>query len=395
MKWHKLVWQSALAALICLALLSCANEDNPPPDGNGNDEEVPAGMARISGTIRDAAGDPISNVYLHVIYEFPQTANETAADPLIPSVTAFYNIDQPLHTSCDGTEPLPDGVMLKIFWDRDSDGPDDEDPQPPLCDDPPMCLNGPSRTVNYIEFPINGQALEIGAGLFYAETYLVTTGDMLIPNRFYVRIYCSNGRVLYTSQVVDVPGGPSEQELNFTCDSCEGIPELPTWRLDQSYPNPAEDSVTISFGLAEAARTQITLRWPDQRHVETLLDSMYSTGGHRWNLLLDDRPNGLYTVRTVAGTFQSEHTVLKNVSNYDRLRSTDERVLTNEQGGFTFDAAAGAIIAQRDGEGGNLGEAQLSRLKVVAIKVGYQIADTTFDVASSGSYPINLTLRTP
>jgi len=384
-------WRIGAALLcLCVVLWSCSEDDSPPPDGNGNPDL--GGMTRVTGTVRDAAGAAISNVFLHVIYEFPASALG-AAYPMIPSSCTFYNGDQTLFTSCDGTTPLAEGVMLKIFWDRDGDGPDDEDTPPPLCDDPPDCVSGPSQTVNVIEFPINGVDGDIGPGLFYMMRALYTVGDMLVPNRYYVRVFCTDGNVLYTSQVVDVPPGPSERELDFICTPCDGAPEVPVWRLDQSYPNPATDSVTIAFGLQETARTTITLRWPDGQTTETLTDEVLSSGGHRLRVALGDRPNGLYTVRCVGGTFQRQHTLLKNVGDYETLRATDEFALTNEQGEFTFDAAAGTEIERRDEAGQIQASASLSRMKVVAIKLGYQIADTTFDVAAGETHSLSLTLR--
>jgi hypothetical protein len=225
------------------------------------------------------------------------------------------------------------------------------------------------------------------------EPSFVTVGDVLTPNRFYARIYCADGNVLYTSQVVDVPGGPSERRLTFTCTPCEGAPVVPAWSLDQSYPNPATDSLTVPFSLQVMAQALITLHWPNGRMTETLTDSLYGSGGRRLHFALLDRANGLYTIRYVSGTFQTTRTFLKNVTDYDALRVTDETDLSETDGGFQFDAAAGEPIALRGADNADQGTVTLSRLTVVAIKSGYQIADTTFDVAGQQEYQLNLTLR--
>ena len=61
---------------------------------------------------------------------------------LVPSAFAqftsimFYEPgpeNTPLTTTCGGSTPLPDGRIIRIYWDVDSDGPDMTDPLAPLC----------------------------------------------------------------------------------------------------------------------------------------------------------------------------------------------------------------------------------------------------------------------
>ena len=376
--------------LLSLGILwSCKKDKSPvgPTDGN----EVPQGMAHITGSVHDASGAPLSGVALHLVYNLG-TSTASEFHPMVPSTVSFYDLDQVLTTTHGGTTPLPDGVMVKLFWDRDGDGPDDQDPPPPLCNHPPTCDDGPVFTVNLNEFPINGVEVELGPGLFFMDPAFVTIGDVLTPNRFYARIYCADGNVLYESQVVTVPPGPSEQELNFTGYDCTGSPVIPDWTFDQCYPNPAADTLNIAFGLQQSARGVVTLRWPDNRFSETLTDSTYGSGAHLLKILLGNRPNGLYTVRYSADIYQNQHTVLKNVRDYDLLRGTEETVLTDDAGAFSLDAAAGEAIGLRSSDGTDQGTAVLTRLTIVAIRTGYQISDSTFDIASGESYDISFVL---
>ena len=66
-----------------------------------------------------------------------------------------------------------------------------------------------------IEFPINGVETTMGPGMFSSNPGLVTVGDVLVPNRYYARIYCADGNVLYTSNVIEAPGGLTDAYLTF------------------------------------------------------------------------------------------------------------------------------------------------------------------------------------
>jgi len=129
----------------------------------------------------------------------------------------------PLTTTCNGSTPIPDGRMIKIFWDVDSDGPDLTDPQPTVCDQPPECETGPPTTVNYNQFPFNGAELGYGAGFFETDPLFQMLANMPDPPRYYLRVYESDGvTLLWTSAVKIVETGV--QDIHFprnewTCGS--------------------------------------------------------------------------------------------------------------------------------------------------------------------------------
>jgi hypothetical protein len=126
-----------------------------------------------------------------------------------------------LTTTCNGTTPLPDGRLVKFFWDVDSDGPDSTDPVAPLCDHPPQCEDGPPLTVGLNQFTMNGTAMELGAGFFYMETGFSSVGGLLNPCRFYLRVYEADGiNILWTSAVRTLADGYQEIGLSrseWTC----------------------------------------------------------------------------------------------------------------------------------------------------------------------------------
>jgi len=128
-----------------------------------------------------------------------------------------------LTTTCDGPLPIPDGRIVRVYWDADSDGVDLTDPIAPLCDVPPQCEEGPPGTFNFNEFPMNGAAVGLGAGYFYADYGMDSHGAMPDPPRYYLRIYEPDGvNFIWTSAVKTMTSGFQEVLLrhsDWTCGS--------------------------------------------------------------------------------------------------------------------------------------------------------------------------------
>jgi hypothetical protein len=379
--------------LLALAMLGAACKKNEPTKPLEN--EIPGDIARITGSVQGTDGTPLTNVALHLAYDFPISLQQTA-EPATPS-NAMLVCNEVLTTTCGGQTPLADGISVQIYWDQNSNGPDLSDPQPPLCNDPPDCASHqPFRSVNFTEMPINGAALEIGAGKFRSGRNFNTIGDILSPNRFYARILCDDGSILYESNVLDIHSGPGTYELHFTCTPCSSVPAIPAWSLEQSYPNPAQDSVKIRFGLETAATAAITLRAYGSSQVDTLLHRFFPSGGQRFAFAFGSRrPNGLYTIRYSAGSYSAEVLELRNEDNSERLAGIDPIVRTGSSGVFTLDAPAGLTIAARDPNNINDGTQALTFVRLFAIKAGYVTKDTIFSVAGGQSYEIPLILRVP
>jgi len=124
---------------------------------------------------------------------------------------------------CNGTDALPDGTPIYVYWDNNSDGPSAGDPLLPLCAAPPECGTGPTGTWNFNEFPLNGEAINGVAGTFYAENYLSIVAADPSPNRLYLRVYYPNfaeWTTQYTSPIFlcGVAGAMIESEITtWTC----------------------------------------------------------------------------------------------------------------------------------------------------------------------------------
>lgn len=146
------------------------------------------------------------------------------------SFSCFWNYaDQPgLTTTCGGSNYLPDGTVVKIFWDSNNNGPDFSDPQPTLCNNPPLCDDGsgPQGSSNLTQFTLNGDA-EIGQpGCFVMLTGLISVDILPTPAGFYLVIFDTNGTTrLWTSSVHTMISGYQEVyllESDWTCGS--GLP---------------------------------------------------------------------------------------------------------------------------------------------------------------------------
>ncbi len=388
---NKLIGYWLLLALLSLTVMSgCKDEEQDDNNNGGNNPgELAPGVARITGSAHDANGAPIANATVHIIYDLDGPGANAA--PLVGSSVSFINTTQMLVTECGGDFPLSDGILVQIYWDNDANGPDADDPQPPLCSDPPNCDDGPARTVNYTSFPINGNAL--GApGLFATTRNFVTIGEVLDPNIFYLRIFCTDNEILYQSNPITLPPGPSEQDVSFNCNQCEGIPVIPQWYLSAAYPDPVEDSVTINFGLEVAAQALLTVQYVGYEDSDTLRHASLPAGDYTFHADLPGFPNGLYEYVLRAGSYVNRRTFLLNTTNESRLRQQWPMAFSASDGSYRFDLAAGQTIEIRDQANQVDGQAVLNRVRVLAFQ-GTLRADTTFAIASQESVAVDLTLR--
>ncbi len=129
------------------------------------------------------------------------------------SVAMYYLPENgtPLVTVCGGATPVPDGRVIKIFWDNDNNGADIDDPQAPLCLVPPDCETGPVGTHNYNEFAMNGTSGVGAAGYFATEQNFISAGAVPAPATFYLRVYEPDATtILWTSSVKTFVSGPQD-----------------------------------------------------------------------------------------------------------------------------------------------------------------------------------------
>jgi hypothetical protein len=131
-----------------------------------------------------------------------------------------YPDSPPLTTVCDGTTPLPDGRIIRIFHDRNPVGPDPTDLQPVICNNPPDCEDGPVGRVNFNEFTVNGVESGNGAGYFYTARNFASAGGLPTGSPYYyLRIYEPDGvTVLWTSEMMWM-GMQGYYEIHLTAES--------------------------------------------------------------------------------------------------------------------------------------------------------------------------------
>ncbi|MBL0061855.1 MAG: hypothetical protein IPP40_10360 [bacterium] len=128
-----------------------------------------------------------------------------------------------LSDSCfDGT-PLPDGTIVSIFWDLDSDGPDDDDNLVPTG-------IGFDRA-NYNVFQMNGAAVLGHAGAFITDPLFTFGSNQPNPSRFWLRICIPGADRYWRSDIFspvqglqDIYFGSSVGSIPMVCvnASCTG-----------------------------------------------------------------------------------------------------------------------------------------------------------------------------
>ncbi|MBI5058670.1 hypothetical protein HZB60_02675 [candidate division KSB1 bacterium] len=391
--YKQLGWYVTIVPLVLtvLQLVSCREKDEE--GDTGGPAAIPPALARIHGVISDSSGVPLSDATLRVYY--PLTQGGALSEPLFPSAAIFYT-EQVLTTQCDNSIPLSDGILVKIFWDANGNGADAADLQPPICPNAPSCEGDGPGYVNINELPINGERLAgLDPGTFYAEDVFNTTMDEFVPNLFYGRIYCADGDVLWTSRVIDLPGGPSEQRMVFDeCNhDCNGAPEIPQWSLGQAYPNPATTSATILYSLREAASTLLTFGLSGSGRADTLVDGTQAAGSRTLDVSFSGRANGLYRYALRAGDYSNSGTVIYNIADRNAMHAQPALATSDNNGAYTFDCAAGELLSLRDTQNGPTGVATLTQVRVTATRTGFQDTDTTIAIASSQDIELNLRLR--
>ena len=114
-----------------------------------------------------------------------------------------------LDTSCAGPVHIPDGWLVKVYWDSDSTGPDLSDPQPPICTAPPNCTGGPAFSVNYNRFFTNGVEQTFGPGYFITGSYMRVSTNLPPRPRYYLRVYSPSDSTIavWTSAVKTLHSG--------------------------------------------------------------------------------------------------------------------------------------------------------------------------------------------
>ncbi len=377
-----------LVVLTLVALLiafSCKKKDDPPPTGP---TETPP--ENVIGNVTDLSGNPLANVQMHIVYSVNAAPVSPLDDQQNPAIAVFYT-EQMLTTECGGDVPLADGTNIIVMWDADDNGvPSVGDHPPTACPNPPDC---PHLSVNFNQFALNGVALELGPGRFGTDPAFSTYGDNLDPPRVYLEIRCTDGDVLWQSQVVTLPDGLSDQPLTMECFPCEGAPAGET-SLGFAYPNPAQDDVSIPFTLRANDSVTIAARSLSTNAARTLMQETFEQGAHDRTLDISALPNGLYVYTMTSGIFTGRDTLLKNVNQDNDLLGTPALTTTDGNGDFALNAPFGPTITLRESNSNPLGEsAPLDSVRIVALLNGYQPSDTVISLSAAEQHEINLRLQ--
>ncbi|MBI5058269.1 T9SS type A sorting domain-containing protein [candidate division KSB1 bacterium] len=140
-----------------------------------------------------------------------------------PFAAIVYNLETMLTTTCGGDVPIPDGTPVLIFWDNDSNGPDADDPPPPICGvTPPDSANDCDR----LSLEMNGERLLAMPGFFYSEATFNSCLTLPTPPIYFFRV-CYGGVQWQSDPVTMVSGIQEPPTTGWTCinEPCAGCPQ--------------------------------------------------------------------------------------------------------------------------------------------------------------------------
>lgn len=227
-------------------------------------------------------------------------------------VALIGETDQVLTNSVNGsTVPLADGANVLIYWDRNHNGPDKADIQPEVCKHPPLCEDGPAYSVNLNSFKLNGVSTLNEAGKFFTEYGFTSVGG-LPENPHYYLVVQGNG-TNWHSNTFTLVQGPNEIEIGSWNDA-PGISSTPEttdpvviteYKLHNNFPNPFNNSTTITFDLVEPQIVKIALFNLLGQNVATLVNEVREAGRHTINFDATALSSGVYLVRYEAGTYSA------------------------------------------------------------------------------------------
>jgi hypothetical protein len=120
-----------------------------------------------------------------------------------PTVAIYYTKGILTDTGDDKGNPIPDGTEVRIYWDRNANGPDDSDPMPIIGDE------GGNANIN--RFEINGVKIRMLPGQFYSKPLFSIKGTNPSPPFYYLEI-CLEKHIL-RSNVFIVASGYSEVDI--------------------------------------------------------------------------------------------------------------------------------------------------------------------------------------
>jgi hypothetical protein len=329
------------AVLCLLSVMSCSEEEAE------NLEQIPPGVARISGSVYDSGGAPIAGAAIHAIYIFEEVS------PI--AWVEFVSI-----------EAIPGDWQVMLRWTTISE-------------------------LNCDHFVIYKR--RAGEGDFSVLTEMPGHGTTSERHDYeYLDEWVLNGTP-YEYHISDVEFDGAENLYGYIVTATPGA-EMPTdYALLQNYPNPVEDSASIIYGLPFATQVLLTIKPRGVGSVITLVSAGRSGGWNEQTLDMSGWSNGLYTYEMIADdTLRASQTLLKNTHDYAMLRTTSPGAGTSRDGSYSFDVAVGDSIAKRDAFYHDLGKVAIERVTLVALRGGYQSADTTLDLSERASYRINFIL---
>jgi hypothetical protein len=361
MSMRRLLQLSLAGVLVPLLFAACKK------DVTRSEPQTPAGSFTITGTVRDANG-PVVGASIHVVYR-PDTLLTRLCRSVRPT-------EQPRLQSRAVRREALDDAFVSYVWN--------------------IIPLDHALNMNLITFAERGlSSFEVQRDGITLIRWAATNGNSchlypalvdspLINGNSYTYDFLinqSDGQPWGERDTGNVPGAPSWE-----------VPD--SFRLHQNFPNPVDDSARISFELCRVSLVWLKVFDSSHRIVASLADSSLLPP-FTWTLPLglDSLPNGRYSYEIrVCNAFWSRRELLKNTTDYETLRHTAAAATSDPNGNFSLRVVAGDTIPLTDAAGWDLGSAVLNRATIVALKPGFDAADTLLDLTGEPPYMVSLRL---
>jgi len=175
------------------------------------------------------------------------------ANAQFTAIIYYANCDVPLSMECAGSNPIPNGTTVEIYWDQNNNGPDEADDLAPI--------GGGFGQANFNTFPMD-DALIGCPGTFATEPAITISTNTPQPSRYWLRVCVPGQSRQWRSNSFTIADGLGEYDLssNFNCveEVCAGC-----------LTPPGVSGVTASNNSC----TNVTVTWnayPAEPNVNTL-----------------------------------------------------------------------------------------------------------------------------
>ncbi|MCC6476802.1 T9SS type A sorting domain-containing protein [bacterium] len=159
----------------------------------------------------------------------------------------LYSSEQLITDACEGGDFVPDGTVIKVFWDANGNGPDTTDAQPVEGAGPMEC--------NFNQFTVNGAGFGLPGGFFTETAFSIPTGVPDSPS-YYLKICLDANELQWVTDTFVVSAGLQERIFG------NSLPEYVPWSCVNEACGGCPTPVPVTNLTADTTSCQdVLLNW--------------------------------------------------------------------------------------------------------------------------------------